>query len=95
MRFPDFRGDEPCTQIGDVFTRDRLEPDELTVMVQACTRCRMLSECSEWAMAHEPHHFWAGLTAEQRRQERRRRGLLVHEPTVSLTVGEVRGRATA
>jgi len=55
----------------------------------------MLPECSEWAMAREPHHFWAGLTAEQRRQERRRRGLLVHEPTVSLTVGEVRGRATA
>ena len=50
------------------------ERDELTARaLLTCARCPVLVKCREWAIRHEVHGVWGGLTPAQRS---RRRGVL-------------------
>lgn len=41
-----------------------------------CRRCPLQPDCAEHAIEHElDHGLWAGMTPDERRAERRRRGL--------------------
>lgn len=39
-----------------------------------CRRCDMAERCLAWALAHEDHGIWGGLSADERRELKRRRG---------------------
>jgi hypothetical protein len=36
-----------------------------------CTRCPLYDECKEYALEFEQYNFWAGMTEDERRKERR------------------------
>lgn len=38
-----------------------------------CQTCVVIEECREWALLHERHGVWGGLSERERRRERRRR----------------------
>lgn len=85
MRYPDFRGDEPCAQLGhDLYQGDAYTPESLAVMRDCCAACHMLAECRAWSLHHEGHAngFWAGMTGEERRRERRRLNIVLVDPMV-------------
>lgn len=47
-----------------------------------CAGCAMLEPCREWAIHHEGRDsgFWAGMNPEERKAERRRRGITLVDP---------------
>jgi len=34
--------------------------------IDACARCTVREECANWAVLHEVHGYWGGLTAKER-----------------------------
>lgn len=95
MRYPRFTGTEPCTEIGPgAYTEDPeggFIPGR-AVMVAACLSCHTYTACREWAVRHEAYGFWAGMSANDRRKERSRRGIVLDDPihVLSPTYGERR-----
>ncbi len=57
----------------------------------ACKRCPVRDECAEWAIVHEVGGWWAGLSPEERKRERRRRGIAVDAPEI--VMGSAKGAA--
>jgi WhiB family redox-sensing transcriptional regulator len=54
--------------------RDLFFPDSANVApeaVEACASCPVLAECREWAIHHEDHGYWAGMSERARRKLRR------------------------
>jgi len=73
-------GSEPCSEIDpEMFFIEQAETlmQALPFLRQLCHGCPILDECREHAVLHEEYGFWGGLTVEERRQERRRRGIVL------------------
>lgn len=52
--------------------------NENTTLAQSiCGNCRHRIECAEWGIAKERFGVWGGLTANQRRIIRRKRGIVL------------------
>ena len=101
MKYPDFKGNEPCTEIGpEMFCASPQDISRpyvgIEVLRAACGRCDMLAECYEWALHHEGSNggFWAGMTPKDRADLRRRLNIILDDPTAKYFPAE-RGRATA
>ena len=85
MRYPAFTGDEPCAQLGhELYQGEAYTPETLTIMRDACMECHMLTDCRSWSLHHEgtANGFWAGMTGEERRKERRQLGIVLVDPMV-------------
>lgn len=88
MKFPRFKGNEPCTELGpEIYCAS---PEGISrpytgieIMRAACARCDMLIECREWSIHHEGTEggFWGGLSPTERTAERRRRNIVLENPT--------------
>lgn len=50
------------------------------VAVDACNDCPVKKECGEWAIAHETHGYWGGMTAGERSLIRAERRIFVDAP---------------
>lgn len=97
MKYPAYRGDEPCTAIGpELYDEGFLDHDEIMVLRGACVSCWIVDDCREWALHHEPTAagFWGGLTDAERRQVRRARRISVVDPVTIVSPWGVR-RASA
>lgn len=87
MQQPNYTGDEPCVSIGvDMyFFDDQVQADKkhLRKLRNICNReCPLVSECAEYAIHHERHGLWGGLTSKERHAIRRERGITLVEPHV-------------
>lgn len=97
MKFPKFVGNEPCTELGpEIYCAS---PEGVTrpytgieVMRAACARCDMLAECREWGVHHEGSEggFWGGLSPTERAAERKRRNIVLVNPTAYMFPAEQR-----
>lgn len=54
--------------------------EELPTIRRMCAACPVQSECSEHAIKHEAFGVWAGLTARDREEIRRKRGIFLDRP---------------
>lgn len=84
MKYPDYRGDEPCAELGvDTFYIDDRAGTPMRVInliKDMCSSCHIHDECFEWAIRHESHGFWAGTTPNERIRIRNRRGIILESP---------------
>lgn len=101
MRYPNFKGDEPCTEIGpELFCASPQGVSRpyvgIEILREACSRCPMLAECYKWALHHEGNSggFWAGLSPTERSAERKRLNIILEDPTARFFPQE-REHATA
>ena len=79
MRPIPFDGSQHCLE-NPLFTSEKaLHKSDVTLMRKGCASCPFVDTCRTWALAHEPHDFWAGMTADERVQARKdARITLVH-----------------
>jgi hypothetical protein len=85
--------EEPlCAEVGTeiFFTPDKDKPDKpyqesryegYKMARTICQKCPHLLECAEWGITNETYGMWGGLSPEERRKIRSRRGLTI-EPRV-------------
>lgn len=43
-----------------------------------CASCPLFTQCREWGLKHEVYGFWGGLSAEERKGERRKLGIDIY-----------------
>jgi hypothetical protein len=71
--------EEPqCYNYPDAFFPDKggnFQLQELKWAKETCARCPIRDACAEYGVRWEKHGVWGGLTAVQRREERKRRRL--------------------
>lgn len=51
---------------------------------QLCSGCEILEACGEWAIKHERWGFWAGTTPADREQIRKKKNIIVDDPSDGL-----------
>lgn len=49
-----------------------------------CAQCASKERCRDWGIRHERHGIWGGLSEEERRIIRRKLGIKVQVPSVTL-----------
>lgn len=79
MRYPEFTGTEPCTQIGtEMFFTEEEKGRKVSVqhMRRVCGGCPMLEECGEYALHTQVQGFWGGMSEGERRRIRRARNIM-------------------
>lgn len=80
--YPAFTGAEPCSIIGpDPYFEPQLTPEQEHTLREGCDACPLVQQCFDWAVYHEAYHYWAGTTAAQRREIRRKHNILLIDPT--------------
>jgi Transcription factor WhiB len=58
--------------------------------VDACEKCVVKSQCAEWAISHEGHGYWGGMTERERARIRSNEGIILWEPQSTITyIGNV------
>lgn len=78
--FPKYDGTQPCASMGvdlyyyehDVdipFKGLKEQENKLKIL---CSECPFLSECRDYAIHHEIHGFWGGMTSADRKNFRRK-----------------------
>lgn len=78
MRRIDFDGSQACAGMDDLYLAEhQFTPEELAVMDATCTRCRFLPACTDYALSHEQHNYYAGMTSRNRAEARRMRGVIL------------------
>jgi hypothetical protein len=83
VRYPNYRGDEPCTTVGPELYEASVKTESMLVVLrQACASCWILDDCQQWALHHEAMStaFWGGLTADERKQLRRQSNIRPVDP---------------
>lgn len=73
MKYPDFTGAEPCTQVGgDAFftAEDAINYHNLDKVKALCASCAMRGPCLEYALHVNVVGVWGGTTDGQRRRMR-------------------------
>ena len=55
-----------------------------------CLQCSHITECAEWGIKHEAFGIWGGLSNNQRREIRRRRGIAVEQPDIEEWLGNAK-----
>lgn len=76
MPYPSLDGTEPCVGKEELYLSDDVgnpSPDRVEACRNLCASCPRLVACREWAIAHENDYVWGGMTAAERRTERKRR----------------------
>jgi WhiB family redox-sensing transcriptional regulator len=86
MNYPDF-SQALCKEVGiEFFFTD--EENERDVSMYAlgktiCSGCPVKKECLEWAVKHEAHGLWGGLTPRERYKIRAKRNIILQQILVS------------
>lgn len=77
--YPRFDGTQSCNGMKQftVEVSPGLAPMHQRMLREVCNSCSWLNECREFAVHHELLGFMGGLSADQRRQERKRRNILL------------------
>lgn len=82
-----------CAEVGvEVFyIEDRDDPRTRLVKTpdydsakKVCKSCIHKIECAEWAIEHETHGVWGGLTPQERNIIRRSRKITIHTVTFQI-----------
>lgn len=71
-----------CATVGveSFYPEDLIGEGKFETVIAAksvCNRCQHITECAEWALYNERFGIWGGLTANERKKIRRRRGIQV------------------
>lgn len=80
LTYPRYDENALCTQVGvEVYFP---EPGvsagfEIEEAKRLCARCYFKSACAEWAIHHERHGIWGGLTPRERQRIRAERGISI------------------
>jgi WhiB family redox-sensing transcriptional regulator len=53
-------------------------------VAKECRPCPLLEDCRDWALYHEPDGLWGATTANERRAMRKRLGIIVAVPYMSV-----------
>ena len=80
MRVPWNYENPACAEVGMEFyypDRDIEDKIHTKTIVNVCKICPHLAECAEWGINRERYGIWGGITANQRRDIRRRRGIVL------------------
>lgn len=77
--YPNFDGTQNCAGYGvDLFYSQfsgTQGAEELRLAREMCSDCPILAECGAYALRHELHGFWAGMTQLDRRRIRQATGV--------------------
>ena len=57
-----------------------------------CNQCSHKIECAEWGIKYERHGIWGGLSAMERRAIRKKRNILLEQPSVEEWLGNAQSR---
>lgn len=84
MDRPRYDGSEPCAGIyTELFYPETSGAWEIGPKLRAlCSNCHLLNECAEYAIRHEAHGWWGGLSARERLQIRSSRGIVLQDPVI-------------
>lgn len=77
MRPIPFDGSQPCNGDDDFTGPDEWPADLADELEEVCAGCPFLTECRDWAIAHERYNYQGGMTPVQRRQYRKRHRIQV------------------
>jgi WhiB family redox-sensing transcriptional regulator len=90
--YPDFPEAPPCTfEDPELFFPHSSSYAQIPRAVAVCERCPFRRPCLAYALTHDVHGIWGGLTGEQRKELRREHG--IHAlPLISSDVEIVQGR---
>lgn len=78
-RTPCRRGDPDRFWPTQVSHRSEIQP-----VINECRACPVIDDCLEWALYHEPDGLWAATTPNERRAMRKRLGIIVAVPYMSV-----------
>lgn len=86
MNYPDF-SQARCREVGVefFFTNEENERDVSVYELgkKICSGCPIRKECLEWAVLHEAHGLWGGLTPRERLKLRSKRNITLEQILVS------------
>lgn len=72
---PAYTGMEPCATLGldfYCFEQKKIERTHRTAIENSCLSCPLMDECLNWAIYQEQYYYWAGTTAKERANIRRK-----------------------
>lgn len=85
----DFRlpvtGGEPCQQVDpEMYFEEQARTAAILapILKALCADCPILDSCRDHAVLHEEYGFWGGMSARERKLERRRLGIVLDSVTV-------------
>jgi WhiB family redox-sensing transcriptional regulator len=82
MKYPRFKGDEPCTQVGaDLFFSppgSQSNYVHLKAVKAVCDNCAMIEPCLEYALHTSVVGVWGGTTENERLKIRRERNIIAN-----------------
>lgn len=55
---------------------------ELNQARRICSRCPVQRQCADYALAHEEHGTWAGMSERERDRLRKSRGIRLQSPSL-------------
>lgn len=85
MNYPQFRGDEPCISIGfELFYADQSD-NVYSLLSDCCQGCPSLEPCREWAIRHEAHGYWGGMSPMERKRYRYRMRIPFADPVTMVS----------
>ncbi len=86
MDYPDF-SQARCREVGTEFFFTE-ENNETNISVYAlgktiCSGCSVRQQCLEWAVRHEAHGLWGGMTPRERMLIRKKRNIILEQILVA------------
>lgn len=72
--------DLPCTKAPAVYYPKPGDNQAARIARWLCARCPVKQRCAEWAIRHEAHGHWGGLSEDDRATIRARRGIVLQSP---------------
>ena len=66
VNLPKWKGDEACLVVEDLDFFFSEFPLDIALAKDICAECPMIEACRAYAMKHENHGVWGGLSAEER-----------------------------
>lgn len=83
MNYPDYTGDEPCRSMpGELYFPENGSPKKTVIAL--CNTCDVLEQCRMYALHHESHGLWGGLTEQDRRALRKKMNIIL-QPVVTIS----------
>lgn len=85
MPYPRFDGTQPCLELDPETFFPVTSRDTYFNLLKArpvCAGCPFLAECRDYAVSHDVHGFWGGMSRAERIEERKRLGIAPIKVTV-------------
>jgi hypothetical protein len=85
-KYPDFDQTQNCYALGVDFFYEDKQPNRNTKLIhqeqlrKMCGTCKFLEACREYAIYHEYHGFWGGMTEYERITFRKQHKIIVQTP---------------